>query len=103
MAAVAAALFTDLIPLYPVYAVMFADPTVPGAGLNPAQISALFIIWSVTSFVAEVPSGIVADRLSRRRLLMISPVITGGGFALWTFTPSFVAFAVGFVLWGVGG
>lgn len=103
MAAVAAALFADLIPLYPVYAVMFADPTVPGAGLNPAQISALFIIWSVTSFVAEVPSGIVADRLSRRRLLMISPVITGGGFALWTFTPSFVAFAVGFVLWGVGG
>ena len=35
------ALLEDLIPLYPLYAVLFADPGIPGAGLGPAEISAL--------------------------------------------------------------
>ncbi len=42
----------DLLPLYSVYALLFADH-----GLAVAQVSSLFIIWSLTSFVLEVPSG----------------------------------------------
>lgn len=74
---------------------MFAD-----AGLSPAEISSLFIIWSATSFVVEVPSGALADILSRRALLTAGPLLSGAGYALWTFAPSYPAFAVGFVLWG---
>ncbi len=33
---------------------------------------------------------------------MLSPALTGAGFALWTFFPSYGAFAAGFVLWGAG-
>jgi hypothetical protein len=44
-----------------------------------------------------------ADVFSRRRLLMIAPALAGAGYALWTFTPSYPAFALGFVLWGAGG
>lgn len=99
----AAALLEDLIPLYPLYAVLFADPAIPGAGLGPADISTLFVIWSVSSVVVEVPTGVLADRLSRRKLLIVGPLITASGFALWTMAPSFLAFAVGFVLWALGG
>jgi MFS family permease len=84
--------------LYPVYAVLFADN-----GLSAAEMSSLFVIWSVSSFVLEVPSGLWADVFSRRRLLVISPVLVACGYALWTFLPSYASFAAGFVLWGAGG
>lgn len=48
----------------------------------------------------EVPFGALADRLSRRSLVMVAPGCTAAGFALWTFLPSYPSFAVGFVLWG---
>lgn len=71
-------------------------------GLSAAQISSLFVIWSVTGFALEVPSGLWADLYSRRSLLIIAPLLGGAGFALWTFVPSYPAFAAGFVLWGAG-
>lgn len=71
-------------------------------GLSAAQISSLFVIWSVTSFVLEVPSGLWADVFSRRWLLAAAPALTGAGFTLWTFAPSYYSFAAGFVLWGAG-
>ncbi|MFA1558642.1 MFS transporter [Actinomadura chokoriensis] len=83
--------------MYPVYAVLFA-----GTGLSPAAISSLFVIWSVTTFALELPSGLWADVVSRRLLLVASPLLAGAGFGLWAFFPSYPAFAAGFVLWGVG-
>ncbi|MEV5830157.1 MFS transporter [Spirillospora sp. NPDC052242] len=83
--------------MYPVYAVLFAD-----AGLSPAEISSLFVIWSVTTFLLELPSGLWADMFSRRLLLVAAPLLAGAGFGLWAFVPSYPAFAAGFVLWGVG-
>ena len=38
----------DAVPLYAVYALLFAEH-----GLSAGQISSLFVIWSVTAFVAE--------------------------------------------------
>lgn len=86
----------DLIPLYAVYALLFRDH-----GLSPAAISSLFIIWSLTAFVAEVPSGAWADTVSRRGLLVLSSLLYALGFSLWLVAPSYGAFAAGFVLWGV--
>lgn len=88
----------DLILLYPVYALLFAEH-----GLSAASISSLFIIWSCVTFVVEIPSRLWADLFSRRRLLALAPLVTGAGYALWTWLPSYPAFAAGFVLWGVGG
>jgi MFS family permease len=88
----------DLVPWYGLYAVLFAD-----TGLSDAQIASLFAIWSLTSVALEVPSGALADVVSRRRLLAVAALVRGAGFALWTFAPSYPAFAAGFVLWGIGG
>ncbi|MBB5079423.1 MFS transporter [Nonomuraea endophytica] len=71
-------------------------------GLSAAEVSSLFAIWSVAGFLLEIPSSVWADRFSRRRLLVLAPLVTSAGFALWTFVPSYWAFAAGFVLWGAG-
>ena len=63
----------------------------------------LFAIWSVVSFAFEVPSGALADAWSRRGLFAIGQVLTAAGYALWLIWPAFPGFALGFVLWGLGG
>ncbi|MDJ1136941.1 MFS transporter [Streptomyces iconiensis] len=83
--------------LYPVYALLFT-----AHGLSPAEVSSLFVLWSVTTFALEIPSGVWSDLFSRRLLLVLAPLLGGTGFALWTFLPSYPAFACGFVLWGAG-
>jgi len=88
----------DLIPLYGVYALLFSDH-----GLSAGQISTLFVVWSVTSFVFEVPSGAWADTVDRRRLLVLSAAVLAAGFATWVVFPSYAGFATGFVLWGISG
>ncbi|MFI8971360.1 MFS transporter [Nocardia asteroides] len=86
----------DLLPIYALYGVLFAD-----YGLSTAQISLLLALWSVTAFVLEVPSGAWADTVSRRALLVLSCLLQATCFALWMLAPSFVGFALGFVIWGV--
>jgi MFS family permease len=82
--------------LYPVYTLLFSD-----AGLAVWQISSLFVIWSVSSMLFEVPSGALADATSRRWLLVIGPLLTAVAFGLWVAYPSFWVFALGFMLWGL--
>jgi MFS family permease len=77
---------------------LFAD-----TGLSSAQISLLFIIWSATGFLSEVPSGALADRFSRRGAMVVAGVSQAIGFAFWILLPGFTGFAIGFVLWGAGG
>ncbi|MGW0807220.1 MFS transporter [Nonomuraea sp. NPDC002799] len=88
----------EFILLYPVYTLLFTD-----AGLSVAETSSLFLIWSITGMVLEVPSGALADRVSRRLLLCLGPLLAGAGFGLWILFPSYWAFALGFVLWGAEG
>ena len=77
------------------YGLLFTDH-----GLSATQISTLFVIWSTTGFVLEVPSGAWADTYSRRKLLILGALISGLGYAVWIAVPSFPGFALGFVLWG---
>jgi MFS family permease len=86
----------DLVPLYSVYALLFADH-----GVDSGQISLLFIIWALTSFLCEVPSGAWADTFDRRRLLVLSAAIYAVGFSAWMVWQTFSGFAVGFMCWGL--
>lgn len=92
------ALLADVMPIYPLYALLFTD-----SGLSGAEVSALFAIWSGVAILTEVPSGALADRFSRRNCLVFAAVFQGAGYAAWMLMPSFAGFALGFVLWGVGG
>ncbi|TKJ23441.1 MFS transporter [Blastococcus sp. CCUG 61487] len=92
------AALSELVPLYPLYALLFLD-----TGLSAAQVSLLFAVWSITSFVTEVPAGVLADRWSRRGVVVLGGILQAAGFAVWTAAPAAWAFVVGFVLWGVAG
>jgi MFS family permease len=95
---VAYASLRELIPVFPVYALLFTD-----AGLSTGQVSSLLVIWSSTHVLLEVPSGAWADTVSRRALLVAGAGLYGCCFALWSAMPTYAAFAGGFVLWGLSG
>src|SRR3954463_12835725 len=88
--AVAWAALSELVPYYPLYALLFLD-----TGLSQAQISLLFALWSVTAFVAEVPTGALAGHWSRRGLVVLAGFLQAVAFVLWTAAPGFPVFAVG--------
>lgn len=89
---------SEAVPLYPLYALLFAD-----SGLSAAQISGLLVLWSAVGVVAEVPCGAWADRHSRRSAIVAAGVLQAAGHLLWITWPALGGFALGFVLWGVGG
>lgn len=95
---VAWAAATEFVPLYAVYALLFED-----AGLTPASISIGFAAWSATAVVFEVPSGALADRVSRRGLLVASTLLRAAGFTVWLAAPGLAGVVAGFVLWGMSG
>ena len=92
------AFLDEFVLLYPLYTLLFAR-----TGLSTGQISSLFVIWSLTTLVLEVPAGAWADAVSRRLLLCLGPLLGALGFGLWVAAPGYPAFAAGFVLWGAKG
>jgi MFS family permease len=84
------------VPYYPLYALLFLD-----TGLSGAQVSMLFALWSVTGLLAEVPAGVLADRWSRRGVVVLGGLLQAAGFAVWTAAPATWGFAAGFVVWGM--
>ena len=48
----------------------------------------------------EVPSGAWADTVDRRWLLILSGIVYAAAFAFWIVWPTYLGFAIGFVLWG---
>ena len=88
--------FDDLVLIYPLYAVMFVDN-----GLTGAQISIVLAVWSLTAFILEIPSGVLADKYSRKHILFFAQITRMIGYACWIFFPSFLGFLIGFVFWGI--
>ncbi|PDP88062.1 MFS transporter [Glycomyces fuscus] len=88
----------EFVLLYPLYALLFDE-----TGLSVAQISSLFVIWSLSSVLVSVPAGAWADVVPRRHLLAAAPLLAACAFTLWLLWPGYWTFALGFVLWGAGG
>ena len=82
-------------PVLGIYALYMRDE-----GLSPGHFATALVLWSVAGFVLEVPSGALADRVDRRRLLLVSGVLYVGVFVTWAAWPTMGGFVLGFVLWG---
>lgn len=85
----------DLLVIYPVYTLLFNE-----AGISLPQISILLALWSLPVVLLELPSGILADRWSRRGMILFSTLLKSLCFLLWAIDQSFLFFALGFLCWG---
>jgi MFS family permease len=69
--------------------------------LDLKHIGWLFSIWWLAYLVAELPSGVLADYWSHKKVVAIGSLARAIGFMLWIMWPTFTGYAVGFALWGV--
>lgn len=67
---------------YPVFTILFLD-----YGLTLDQFATLNAIWAATIVLSEVPSGAMADRIGRKRLVVMASVAMVLEIALIAFVP----------------
>lgn len=75
---------------------MFLD-----SNISLSQISYLLIIWSLTALTLELPSGLLADKYSRKTLIILGQIFNAIGYLIWLNQKNFPAFALGFAFWGM--
>lgn len=87
---------SNALVIYPLYAIMFTER----GGLSVGDVSILFAIWTASALIFEVPTGLIADRYPRKKVLISGELVNAGAFLVWLLMPSFLGYAAGFVLWG---
>src|ERR1700691_376735 len=84
--------FAGLMFFYPV-----TFPLMHHLGFSVAEMSLYALTWNVVILAIEVPSGILADRWSRKKVIMLGQVIIAVGAALLGVAHSFLGFIIGAV------
>ncbi len=72
------------------------------AELTPLQLVLVGTTVELSVFLFEVPTGVVADVISRRRSIIIGYLIMGVGFLVEGLFPIFLPILLAQVLWGLG-
>ena len=78
-----------------VYLVIVAD-------LSAFELVFLGTAMEITVFVCEIPTGVVADTISRKWSLVISHVLMGIGMLVTGLVTDFVPLMLAQMLWGLG-
>src|SRR4029453_11059772 len=71
------------------------------AGLDNLQLVLVGSVMEAAVFVFEIPTGIVADRWSRKWSVVIGHAGMGVGFLVEAASPTFVGIVVGQAVWGL--
>lgn len=72
------------------------------AKLDPLQLVLMGTVMEAAVFLFEVPTGVVADLVSRRLSLGIGWLLQGGAWALVAATTDFGIILAAWALWGIG-
>lgn len=72
-------------------------------GLDLSQIGILLFMWALMAMVLEVPTGMMADRHSRRKMLIATGLFFSLGLIVWIFSNSFWLFLLGYFFRTLGG
>ena len=70
--------------------------------LDPLQLVLLGTVMELSILVFEIPTGVVADAVSRRRSVLIGTTLMGVALVLTGTLPSFLALLAAQALWGLG-
>jgi len=72
-------------------------------GLDLGQIIYLSLVWTITSFLCDVPSSFLADKFGRKKLIMVGILLTAisttmlfSASSFFTFTLCYIVGAAGF-------
>lgn len=88
----------DFVFAYAIYNVLFNI-----RGLSVFQISLLLSWWALTAMLFEIPSGALADYWSRKKMLVIAPIIKSLCFITWFLADgNFYLYGLGFLFWSIG-
>jgi DHA3 family tetracycline resistance protein-like MFS transporter len=90
-----ALLFTSIVTVNLVYQVTVVH-------LNPLQLVLVGTMLEAACFLAEIPTGLLADVHSRKLSTIIGVVLIGAGFVIEGSFPTFFFVMVAQVIWGVG-
>jgi len=71
-------------------------------GLSPIQLVLIGTTLETVIVLFEIPTGVVADLVSRRRSVLIGFALIGAGFIVEGSFPTFIAILTAQVLWGIG-
>ena len=94
-ATIRAALWRGYWQVTAVYLVVVAD-------LAPAELVLIGTAQSLTVLVVEIPAGVLADTVSRRRSVVIAQVVTGAGMVMAGLVTAFPLLVVSQCLCGLG-
>lgn len=70
--------------------------------MNPLQLVLVGTMLEITHFLCEIPTGIVADRYSRKLSILIGLGLVGLGLILEGAIPTFFTVLLAQIIWGVG-
>jgi DHA3 family tetracycline resistance protein-like MFS transporter len=71
-------------------------------GLSPLQLVLVGTLMETVCFVAQVPTGVLADVRSRRLSVIAGYLLMGAGLLLWGLIPAYAAILVANVVWSIG-
>lgn len=72
------------------------------AGLTPLQVVLTATAHEITTFVFEVPTGVVADVVSRRLSVIIGMLVMGAALIIIALFPSFAMILLWICVWSIG-
>jgi DHA3 family tetracycline resistance protein-like MFS transporter len=72
------------------------------ARLDALQLVLVGTALEIAAFTFEVPTGVVADTVSRRLSIIVGTALMGVGFVVWGAAPLFLTILVAQLLWGIG-
>lgn len=82
--------------LSPVYAIFMQ-----AHGISDLQLSSMFIILSVGTFMTQIPVTWTTNKLGQKHAMIFAQGLKAVAFILWLVYPNFLGFATGMFLWGV--
>lgn len=67
-------------------------------GISISQITVLDVLWAAVAFALEVPTGALADRWSRKYMLVLSGLFAALGLFVYSISSTFLPFALATML-----
>lgn len=87
----------DFVLAYAFYNLLFSL-----SGLSIFEISLLLTWWALSALILEVPTGALADHWSRKKLMILAPLIKAICFIIWFFAKGNIfLYGLGFLFWSL--